>query len=120
MKNDPYHMKNFENEFKRENQRKKRDFKTRVFILIIIAIFCLTIGYLVNMNFVARKFGGDITVNLQTNEKLVNITWKNSNMWILTRPMKSDEEAETYTFYEDSNCGIFEGKVTLIESKTND
>ena len=40
-------------------------------------------------------------------------------MWILTRPMRLDDIAESYTFQEDSNFGILQGTVNLIESKTN-
>ena len=51
------------------------------------------------------------------NEKLEEITWKDDSLWYLTRPMKEDEEAETHTFRQDSEWGVFEGTVTIIERK---
>ena len=115
----PHNMNDMEKEFNRKREERRRRFLTISIITILIFIFSFIVGWIADMNFFARKFGGDITINLQENEKLVNITWKNSSMWILTRPMRSNEEAETYSFKEDSNFGIFQGNVTLIESKTS-
>ena len=56
-------------------------------------------------------------MELPKGEKLVEVTWKDSNIWYLTRPMKEDDEPETYTFKEDSEWGVFEGTVTIVESK---
>jgi hypothetical protein len=65
----------------------------------------------------AKLFGGTQTVNLPTKTKLVNVTWKEgSAMWILTRPMRENETAETLTFSEKSNFGIMEGTVIFKES----
>lgn len=65
----------------------------------------------------AKHFGGDMTVHLEKGQKLEEVTWKENSLWYLTRPLKEDEEPETYVFYEDSNLGIFEGSVTIVESK---
>lgn len=65
----------------------------------------------------ARKFGGDMTVELESNQKLEMITWKNDALWYLTRPMTEDDVAETHTFQADTTFGIFEGTVTIVESK---
>lgn len=65
----------------------------------------------------AKSFGGTQTVNLPTKTKLVNVTWKaDSNMWILTRPMRENETPETLTFSEKSNFGVMEGTVIFNES----
>jgi len=65
----------------------------------------------------ARSFGGTQTVDLPVKTKLVNVTWKdNSNMWILTRPMREDETPETHTFSEKANFGVMEGSVIFKES----
>lgn len=37
----------------------------------------------------------------------------------LTRPMTDDDVAETHTFRESSEYGVFEGTVTIIEKKQN-
>lgn len=69
-------------------------------------------------NPIARKLGGTVTVNLENNRKLVNVSWKkDDSLWILTRKMRKDEEAETYEYKEDSTFGVIEGTVVVIEHK---
>ncbi len=65
----------------------------------------------------AKKYGGTANIALQQGEKLVLMTWKGSNLWILTRPMTSSDKAETYTFRESSSFGIIEGKIVVTEKK---
>ncbi len=65
----------------------------------------------------AKSFGGTATINLPQGQKLVNITWKEDQIWYLTRPMSSTDSAETYTFQEESSYGVMEGTVILKESK---
>lgn len=65
----------------------------------------------------AKSWGGEMTVTLQPNQKLVNVTWKENNMWILTTPMTSDDTAVVYEFVESSNYGLMEGKITIVESR---
>lgn len=69
-------------------------------------------------NPIARQFGGTVTINLENNRKLVNVSWKkDDSLWILTRKMRKDEEAETYEYKEDSTFGVIEGTVVVIEHK---
>lgn len=68
-------------------------------------------------NMMAKSYGGTTSVDLPTGEKLTEVTWKDNSLWYLTRPMREEEEAETWTFQEKSNSGIMEGKVILKESK---
>ena len=65
----------------------------------------------------ARAWGGEMTITVPTGQKLVNVTWKENDVWILTRPMRADESPETYSFYEKSKWGLMEGEIKLIESK---
>lgn len=65
----------------------------------------------------ARNLGGDVTIELEPNQKLEMITWKNSDLWYLTRPMTANDVAETHVFQESSIFGIVEGTVTIIETK---
>ena len=51
----------------------------------------------------ARHFGGDLTVYLPFNEKLVNATWKETNLYYLTEPMDSNYVPKTKKFIEDAN-----------------
>ena len=65
----------------------------------------------------AKSFGGTANVNLEKGRKLVNITWKEDQMWYLTKPMDSTDVAETYKFQEESSWGMIEGTVVIVESK---
>ena len=57
-------------------------------------------------------------VTIPANTKLVNTNWdKRDSLWYLTREMRPDEDAETYTYQEDSTFGVLTGKVTLVEHK---
>lgn len=86
-------------------------------LLLIVTTAILTISSFAGCQSMARNFGGDINLKLEPNRKLENITWKEDSLWYLTRPMKEDEEATTYTFEQSSEFGVFEGTVTVIESK---
>lgn len=85
-------------------------------IISIILIFDICI-MLAGCNPVARKMGGDMTIHLKPGEKLVNVTWKETSLWFLTRPMKAEDNVETYKFKEDSTWGVLEGTVTIVEHK---
>lgn len=64
-----------------------------------------------------KSFGGSMVLNLEPNQKLEEITWKDDSLWYLTRPMTDDDIAETHTFQQSSEWGILEGAVTIIETK---
>lgn len=85
-------------------------------IISIIAI-CMFLSLAGCSQYNARKFGGDYTHKLPQGEKLINLTWKEDSLWYLTKPMEEDDVAETYKFQADSLFGIFEGTVTVEESK---
>jgi hypothetical protein len=63
----------------------------------------------------AKSFGGTAEVVLPQGTKLVGATWKETQLWYLTRPRREGEVAETLTFEESSNFGILEGKVIFKE-----
>jgi hypothetical protein len=64
----------------------------------------------------AKHFGGTITEKLPAGQKLVVATWRDDNLWYLTRPMRPGEETETYTFKESSSFGVLQGTVILVET----
>lgn len=82
------------------------------FILLVIIGLCLT-----GCHEATRSFGGSMTIELPKGQKLEEITWKDANLWYLTRPMREDDIAETHTFQESSEFGVLEGTVTIIETK---
>ena len=82
------------------------------FILLITMALCLT-----GCHYTTKNFGGNMTIELPKGQKLEEITWKDTNLWYLTRPMRENEVAEIHTFQEKSPLGIAEGTVTIIETK---
>lgn len=80
-------------------------------ILLIAAL--LFVGCTENVR--ARQFGGSVTMNMPCGHKVVNVTWKEGDIWYLTRPMREGEVPETHTFHESSNFGIAEGTILLKE-----
>lgn len=65
----------------------------------------------------AKNFGGTMTVELKPGLKLVNVTWKESELWYLTRAMRADEAPESYEFQESTGMGMMEGKVIIKERR---
>ncbi len=64
-----------------------------------------------------KAWGGEGTINLPANRKLVNVTWKEGQIWYLTRPMDSNDVADTYKFQEESSWGMVEGTYNIVETK---
>lgn len=63
----------------------------------------------------ARVYGGTETFSVPTGKKVVNVTWKDTDLWILWRDRRPDEKPEVYEFKEKSTYGVLEGSVKLIE-----
>jgi hypothetical protein len=64
-----------------------------------------------------KAWGGEGTINLPKGRKLVNVTWKETEIWYLTKPMDSSDVAETYQFQEESSWGVVEGTYNIVETK---
>lgn len=61
----------------------------------------------------ARVWGGNETIELETGERLQNVTWKQTDLWLLT---KQDTTApSTYSFKEKSSFGVMEGEIIIKE-----
>ena len=90
----------------------KNTIKTLALIFILSLSAC---------NDLAKHYGGSVTVELVKDQKLVTCSWKggspstSTSLWILTRPRREGEVAETYKYAEKSNLGLVEGSVTIIE-----
>lgn len=85
-------------------------------VLIVVLMLLSLVGCTAQQR--AKKYGGSYTIELPVNEKLSMITWKDSDLWYVTKPMTDEDVAETYKFQEDSTWGILEGVITIVESKT--
>ena len=81
-------------------------------VLIVLGCFAL----LSCEQVMTKSFGGDMTIELPECQKLVVVTWKNSDLWYLTRDWRDGDFPETTTFHESSSYGIAEGIVQLAES----
>ncbi|MBP6860604.1 MAG: hypothetical protein KBC38_03540 [Candidatus Pacebacteria bacterium] len=64
-----------------------------------------------------KAFGGTMTLEIPACVKLVNMTWKETNLWYLTRPLKAGEVTETHSFNESSSFGTFEGTIHVVERR---
>jgi hypothetical protein len=84
----------------------------KIIVLLIVMLFALG-GCTENQR--AKQFGGHGNITLPKGQKLVIATWKDDNLWYLTRPMRPNESPETYTFSEESSWGVFEGSYTIKE-----
>lgn len=90
----------------------------KIIAIVLSVIISIFIFMLSGCQSAARKYGGDITIELEPNQKLELITWKDDDsLWYLTRPMREDDEAETHVYQQSSEWGVFEGTVTIVEKK---
>ena len=84
---------------------------------VILSLILGTMVVSCSENSRVKNWGGEGTINLPKGQKLVNVTWKETEVWYLTRTMDSNDVAETYQFQEESSWGVMEGTYTIIESK---
>lgn len=86
-------------------------------VLFVIALVVMYVSLFTGCQHTTKNFGGSMTIHLDPNTKLEEITWKDDSLWYLTKPMTEDDIAETHTFQQSSEFGVFEGTVTIIETK---
>lgn len=85
-----------------------------VLAVAMVVILCVS---LTGCQATTKSFGGSMKIELEPNTKLELITWKDDSLWYLTRPMWEDDIAETHTYKQQSEFGVFEGTVTIVETK---
>ena len=79
-------------------------------IFIFMSIICLMcVHYNCTSNMRTKTFGGKEEIVLKTNEKLINITWKVNNLWVLTE----DTTTHIKYFRENSSWGIWQGEIVV-------
>jgi uncharacterized lipoprotein YehR (DUF1307 family) len=84
--------------------------KQLIAVLILITTLILTSC---TDNERARNFGGKMIVTLNPGERMVNMTWKQDDLWILTK--QDNTKPSTYTFQEKSSWSVMEGTITVVE-----
>lgn len=87
-----------------------------VLVIAMVVVLCVS---LTGCQSATKSLGGSMKIELEPNTKLELITWKDDSLWYLTRPMREDDIAETHTYKQKSEFGVFEGTVTIIETKEN-
>jgi hypothetical protein len=65
----------------------------------------------------AKNWGGEATVDIPKGQRLIDVTWKEDQIWYLTEDMSEGYEPKTYNFLEESSYGMVEGKVIFKENK---
>ena len=83
---------------------KTRHMKNLVAILVIILVMSSCTD-----NVRARHWGGTETLALNPNEVVLNVTWKDNDMWICTK----DTTSGVVYFREKSSWGMMEGAVVF-------
>lgn len=91
--------------------------KNSMFLGLFLLLSCMIL--LTGCQSTTRTLGGSMTIKLEPNTKLELITWKDDSLWYLTKPMTESDIAETHTYQQQSEFGVFEGTVTIVESKTD-
>lgn len=89
----------------------------KIMLILITVVLCVCLFTGCGQTY-TREFGGTIKIDLPTDTKLELITWKDNSLWYLTRPMREDDIAETHTYQQSSEFGVFEGTVIISETKT--
>ena len=84
-------------------------------VIFIIGILVCLCGCTRQM--ITRQLGGNLTIELPKGQELMMATWKDDNLFYLTKPMTEDYVPVTKTFTESSSFGVLESTVYFIESK---
>ena len=89
-------------------------------ILVTLLVVVMAVTMLTGCQYATKALGGTTEIHLEPNTKLELITWKDDSLWYLTRPMREDDIAETHTYRQQSEFGVFQGTVTIVETKVGD
>lgn len=74
---------------------------------VLIALSVLFVSCTDNQR--AREFGGTETIKIAPNERFINITWKQDNLWVIVQ----DTVTGLYYAKEKSSFGVMQGKVII-------
>ena len=83
----------------------------------LLYVFSAVMFISCTQNIMTKNLGGHQKIELAKGQKLVELTFKDDNLWILTEPMDSDYVPKTKHFYETSSFGVWEGDIEIIESR---
>ena len=57
----------------------------------------------------ARSFGGTETIKIEPQEKFINVTWKQDDIWVIVQ----DTITGVYSAKEKSSFGVMQGKIII-------
>lgn len=91
-------------------------------VMVFIIALCLSptrrgVRIEVNDANVAKIVGGTGSITLPPKTKLVLVTWKGNDAWLLTRPFRAGEKAEEYTYQESSVLGVMQATIKIKEQE---
>ena len=86
----------------------------KIILLIITISICLCSC---TKQICTHTYGGDMTINLPAGQELMMVTWKDNDLFYLTRPMSPDYVPVTKVFHESSSYGVIESTVYFKESR---
>lgn len=93
----------------------------KVFLILLTAATYVATLIAINScteNERVKSFGGQGNLEIPMNEKFVNVTWKENEIWVITKRRSSvDTEYNTYYFREHSSYGIVEGTYKITETQ---
>ena len=79
-----------------------KKFLTLAVVLTVLFISCTD-------NQRARRFGGTETIKIESQEKFINIAWKDDDLWVVLQ----DTITGIYYAKEKSSFGMMQGKVVI-------
>ena len=86
----------------------------KIIILLLTISICLCSC---NEQIRTRVYGGEMTINLPAGQELMMVTWKDNDLFYLTRPMSPDYVPVTKVFHESSSYGVIGSTVYFKESR---
>lgn len=84
-------------------------------LILTVLILSMVFSVACTSNEIAKNYGGTITIDLPQGEKLEVATWKDANLWYLTRKARAGETPEKHEFHEQSTYGMMQGTVIFQE-----
>ena len=86
----------------------------KIIAILGLLVLCGTAGC--TKQTMVMKFGGTMTLDLQPNQRLEMITWKEGNqLWYLTRDRQPNEPPVNHTFKEKTTLGVLSGTINIVE-----
>lgn len=85
------------------------------FVLLLFVVLATFTSCTDNQS--VKGWGGTADFEMPAGQKLINVTWKNNELWYLTREMTDKDSCESYKFQEKSSWGIMEGTYLIKETR---